>query len=131
MDLKVEYITNITEEDIEDIVVTAIEGGIGYWCCLDNTNETYENAPDDEPIAITAAKIILRGNKIKLIDECDGGTEYELGLEELLAGISTWKSCGYDTYEAITLKGVDCTMIDACGADGIFQCATIGDITYG
>ena len=29
---------SLTEHDILDILTTAIEGGIGYWCCLDNTD---------------------------------------------------------------------------------------------
>lgn len=37
----------VTEEDISDILCSAIEGGIGYWACLDNTTEEFKDAPKD------------------------------------------------------------------------------------
>lgn len=30
--VKVELEVNVTQEDIDDIVTTALEGGINYWC---------------------------------------------------------------------------------------------------
>ena len=132
-DIKVvmEINVKITEEDIEDIIVTAIEGGIGYWCCLDNTGEEYENAPEDEPVSITATKILLNGGKLKLIDEYDDNKRYEMDIDDLIYGIETWKKYGYDHYGAITADDIDCGNIDAECADGIIQCALFGDIQYG
>ena len=59
-DIKLMLTVRLTDEDIEDIVVTALEGGIGYWACLDNTGKEYEEAPEDEPVSITATKILKK-----------------------------------------------------------------------
>lgn len=121
----------VTDEDIEDIIVTAIEGGIGYWCCLDNTGDEYENAPEDEPVSITATKILLNGGKLKLIDEYDDNKRYEMDLDDLIYGIETWKKYGYDHYSAITADGIDCGFIDAECADAIIQFAIFSTCQYG
>ena len=57
----IEYkkVQEFTEEDITDIVITALEGGIGYWACLDNTGEEFENAPKEEAVSETTARILL------------------------------------------------------------------------
>ena len=129
MKLKIDYEINVTEEDIEDIVVTALEGGIGYWCCLDNTEKEFENAPEDEPISITASKILLSGGKIFLIDEVEN-ERYSMSLNDLLDGIKEWVSEGLDHYNAISTGGIDCCNIDSACADSIFQCALFGGIEY-
>ena len=120
----------VTDEDIEDIIVTAIEGGIGYWCCLDNTGDEYENAPEDEPVSITATKILLNGGKLKLIDEFDDDKRYEMSLDDLIKGIEHWKKYGFDHYNAITADGIDCGNIDAECADAIIQCALFDRVQY-
>ena len=34
----------LTVEDMDDIMTTALEGGIGYWACLDNSTPEWEKA---------------------------------------------------------------------------------------
>ena len=34
--VKAELEINVTQEDIDDIVTTAMEGGINYWCKKDS-----------------------------------------------------------------------------------------------
>lgn len=67
----------VTDGDVMDIMCSAIEGGIGYWACLDNTTKEFEDAPKDEPYSETCAKILLNGGGIWLMDD-DG--EYWLSL---------------------------------------------------
>lgn len=45
--IKVELEVIVMPEDIDDIICTALEGGIGYWACLDNSTEEFENAPKE------------------------------------------------------------------------------------
>ena len=58
-EITVEVSVYLTDEDVADLMCTAIEGGIGYWACLDNTSEAFVNAPKEEPVSETSAKILL------------------------------------------------------------------------
>ena len=119
---------HLTSGDIEDIVVTALEGGIGYWACLDNTTEEFDNAPEDEPVSITASKILLDGDELRFID-VENGDEYVLSLGLLMDGIKKFWLL-YD-YNGVIKNGViDAVNLDANDADTIFQCAMFGDVEF-
>lgn len=120
----------VTVEDIEDMMVTALEGGIGYWACLDNSGAEFSNAPDDETISETAARLLLEGKSITLIDE-EEGERHELTLKKLLAGFKKWFRDGYDCYDVVTSDGLDMCNFDAECADGVIQTAIFGEIIYG
>ena len=109
----------ITEEDITDIVVTALEGGIGYWACLDNTGEEFENAPKDEAVSETVARILLNNGSVFFEDE---EARYELTLEKLLNGIEKY---------AQENGGIDMDDLDADMADAIVQYAIFCEVIYG
>ena len=128
--MKIAFEVNVTDEDIEDIVVDGLEQGIGYWCCLDNRGDEFKNAPRDEPVAITSSKILLSGGKLKLIDE-EGECSYEMTLDMLLNGIRLFKEKGWDIYNAITPDGINCGNLDALCMDEIFQFALFGEVLYG
>lgn len=119
----------VTDEDIEDIVVTALEGGIGYWACLDNRTERFAAAPDDEPVSITTTKILLEGGGVTLIDEEDDMKEYVLTLDKLLSGLEKYLD-GSDC-KALENGSLDCGYIDSVAADGIVQYAVFGEWIYG
>lgn len=128
--VKAEINVKLTHQDIEDIVVTALEGGIGYWACLDNSGETFESAPKDEPVAITASKILLNGGGLTFLDDEDHSVEWLMTLEKLLNGVKLYleTDCGPGCIE----NGViECGMIDAEAADMIFQFALFGELIYG
>lgn len=109
----------LTEEDITDIVVTALEGGIGYWACLDNTGEEFENAPEEEAVSETVARILLNNGSVFFEDE---EARYELTLEKLLNGIEKY---------ANENGGLDMDDLDADMADAIVQYAIFGEVIYG
>lgn len=130
MEIEIKMKAKITEQDIEDIIVTALEQGIGWWSCFDNTGPEYRDAPENEPVAITASKVLLSGGTLRLVDLFEENHEYEFNLNDLLNGIKTWKSLGYDTYDALAPGGLDCGLVDADAADCIIQCMIYGDIMY-
>lgn len=122
----------ITEEDINDIMVTAIEGGIGYWACLDNTSQEFENAPENEAVSETAARLLIDGKTITFFDEEEEDRPLEMNLDNLLDGIIKFFERGYDRCSAFCSDGtIDCTEIDSECADCIIQLALFDDIVYG
>lgn len=113
----------LTEEEITDIIITALEGGIGYWACLDNTGDEFENAPKDEAVSETAARIILNNGTLVFedADDYDSQARYELTLEKLLNGIEKYAN----------ENGFDMDLLDADMADAIVQYAIFCEIVYG
>ena len=122
---------SVTDEDITDLIITALEGGIGYWACLDNSGPEFENAAADECVSETSAKIILNNGSLSLIDEEDYDTLYVLTLDKLLDGIRQYVEKGYDRNEVFTGDSVDMGMCDSVCADSIVQLALFDDIVYG
>lgn len=113
----------LKQEDVDDIMCGALEGGINGWC---NKAEVVEGDYYGE----YASEQISRGGSLRLYDNENGKT-YTLDLEKFLKGFGVWVAKGYDRYGAVTSKEVDCCQIDAECADGIVQCALFGDIIFG
>ena len=120
----------LTQEDIDDIMCGALEGGINYWCDEAKVMGGYLGEYGSEQIA--------RGGKLRLhlpepFDKDD--TEYyELDLEKFKKGVELW---------AITPVGCNCLeqidgkiRFDTCNADAlvcaaIIQYALFGDVIFG
>lgn len=120
---KVQITKEYTDQDMEDIVVTALEGGIGYWACLDNTGEVWDRMPEDLATSEYAWRILKEDGELHFLDEEDDDAEYFLSLPCLMNGIR----------KAITGGQWDGDMdtVDAEVADAIFQYAIFDDIIYG
>lgn len=118
----------ITEEDIQDLVTTALCGGIGYWAKLDNSTEDFENAPVDECIDETVARLLMEGKSVELIDEEDG-VIYEWTLDKLLKGVEL--SIGGGCGPTLENGSLDMTSVDNEVADVIVQMGIFGEIIYG
>lgn len=131
--VKVELEVNVTQEDIDDIVTTALEGGINYWCRKAEVVGDY--------LGECASEQISRGGMLKLYDS-EGDKTYELTRDKLLDGIKKYcedtkrpydimyagvNSVGCSTGE----YGLDCCMVDATVADMIIQYAVMEEIVYG
>lgn len=117
----------VTEEDIDDIMVSALEGGITYWCQeAEVIGERMGEGWGHEQIA--------RGGILRLYDAEDGG-HYDLDREKFMAGLKKYlQNPLYDgTIELGTKENtmvLDCGMIDAPAADQIIQYALFGDVIY-
>ena len=100
----------VTEKDIEDIMCTALEGGINYWAYYDRNDTEYLPYMEsgDEPFSELCTKILLSGGWVWLIDE-----DYHcLTLDILLNGIRRWIEGGYDMYGAVDGDELDCGNIE-------------------
>ena len=123
----------VTDEDIDDIMVSALEGGICYWCT------------DAEIVAggysgTFASEQISRGGALRLRPfDMDEG-EYLLTRGSFMEGFRKYIQAGHtecivrkaDKFGVYTGKlGIDPGKIDAPAADCIIQYAVFGDIIYG
>ena len=120
---------NITQEDIDDIVRTALEGGIGDWCRKVEVKGDY--------LGEYASDQISRNGILKLYgyktDEF-----YLLTRDRLLKGIVKYCKNVQNLCDIIYVKDnpceqeceLDCSMIDSVAADMIIQYAVMGDVIY-
>lgn len=122
-EIKIEKTIKVTQEDIDDIMCSALEGGITYWCCNAEVVGDY--------LGEYASEQISRGGTLKLYDAEDDEV-YELTLDKLLKGIeiAVRDNC-YSEYEWINGNEIDCCQVDAEVADCIVQYALFGDVIYG
>ena len=129
MELKLEMNIIVTDEDIDDIMVSALEGGINYWC---GEAEVIGERLGEEG---WAHEQIARGGTLRLHDvETDEG--FDLDKEKFLSGLKKYLESPY--YNGMILKGnyedgmkLDCGMIDAVAADLINQYALFDEVVYG
>ena len=126
----IRFNVHLTVEDIDDIVCTALEGGINYWACS-------AEVPADCRVADWGHEQIARGGKLLIhvdepFDEYD--TEvYELNLENFLNGFKIWMNRGGFCSEILeNCSGdLDVSCIDADDADSIIQYALFGELVFG
>ena len=114
----------ITGRDIDDIMATALEGGITYWCTRVKVKGEY--------LGEYASEQISRGGTLKIYDS-EGEAVYELTSENFTRGLE--KYLKNPTYETLSFEDgkykVDVGSIDACAADSIIQYALFDEIIYG
>lgn len=113
----------LSETDVDDIMVAALEGGISYWCRAAEVVGDY--------LGEYASEQISRGGKLKL-HEVDDDAVYELDIEKFIQGFKLWIENGDDEYGAVKADGsVDVYKIDAEMADMIIQYAIFDEVVFG
>lgn len=112
----------ITNQDIDDIMCTALEGGINYWCSKAKVIGKY--------LGEYASEQISRGGVLMLYPE--GEPPCDLTKEKLLNGIQqAINNDWYIDYHWYDANGIDTCNIDADVADAIIQLALFGEMVYG
>ena len=120
--IKVEIEIKITQEDIDDIMSAALDGGINYWC---------EKAEvDGDYLGEYASEQISRGGNLKLYDSEDDKV-YTLTREKLLEGIQKYLADPNKPYDILDGHTIDCCIVDDVVADIMIQYAIFGDLIYG
>ncbi len=122
-EFKVKRSVIITHEDVDDIVCTALEGGITYWCCKAEVCE-------DEYYGEYASDQISRGGSLRLYDR-ENDEQYILSLDNFLKGIQQAIKDGYGSDWLGDDARIDVMNIDCEAADVIVQCALFGEVIYG
>lgn len=122
-ELKIEITLSISDEDIDDIMCTALEGGITYWC--------REARMVCDYLGEYASEQISRGGELILVD-IESDDEYTLTKQKMLNGIRLAISNHYyEDYKWWNSNGIDTCNVDADVADAIIQLALFEDIIYG
>lgn len=112
----------LTEEDIDDIMCAALEGGVNYWVGAAEVIEPY--------FGMYASEQIARGGTL-LLHDAESDDRWYLTLEKFLEGVKLWYTSGM-AGNAVRGDGtVDTYEIDGDGADAIVQLALFGEIVFG
>lgn len=129
----------LTQDLIDNITVSAIEGGIGYWGCItdvdtsqmseedrylyENRNQLYKEGKN----YMCLSTIISRGGVITLEDNEDEETTWRLDLDAIIRGCELYVK-GHDHGLTPDFTFED---IDADHADVIVQLGLMGEVVYG
>lgn len=114
----------VTEEDIDDIMAGALEGGITYWCDEAKVVGEYLGEYGSEQIS--------RGGRLLLHDFEEDET-HMLDKEKFMKGLKMYieNPHPYDILETINNKlGIDTCVADATVCDMIIQYALFGEVVY-
>lgn len=121
--VKIEIEAKLSQQDIDDIMVGALEGGINYWCRKAEVVGDY--------LGEYASDQISRGGKL-ILHDAESSDKWELTLEKFLNGVKLWLQNGDDRYHALQKDGT----LDTCNVDGemadlIVQYAIFGEVIFG
>lgn len=122
-EVRAEIVARLTRRNIDDIMVSALEGGINYWC---DEAEVIES----ERVAEWGHEQIARGGKL-ILHDAESNDKWELTLEKFLNGFKLWLENAGDQYGAVRNGEVDCCNIDAECANEIVQYALFGEVEFG
>nr|WP_325229192.1 hypothetical protein [uncultured Oscillibacter sp.] len=111
---------NLTQQDVDDIMVAALEGGINYWC--------REAEVVGEYLGEYASDQISRGGSLILHDS-ESSDKWELTLEKFLNGVKLYFEDG--CHVQVEDNRIDAGDIDAGDADCIIQFALFGEVVFG
>lgn len=120
-----EFKVRITDEDIDDIMCSALEGGITYWCSEAEVKGEYLGEYGSEQIS---------HGGILLLHDIEEPEVYELTKEKLLKGIMMYLAnpTYSDVLEMIDHElRLDTSYVDADVSDCMVQYALFGDIVFG
>lgn len=117
----IEMEATITQQDIDNLMCTALDGGITYWC--------REAKVVGEFLGEYGSEQISRGGSL-LLRDTETDERWELTLEKFLKGIELYiKEGGRVMIEDFNL--MDYGELDAADADCIVQYALFGKLVYG
>lgn len=121
----------VTNEDIDDIMCTALEGGIDYWC--DRVKVLFNDSVKKSELEY-ASDAISKGLELEIFHEGIESDDPEhmssvLSKDKFLLGLKLFIT-KYNV-NIIDDKVIDSCMVDAGIADAIIQMAVFNDIIFG
>lgn len=125
----------VRPQQVEDILCTAIEGGIGYWACLGERRypesgvwyKQWQDTDADDWVPNYISVIMSQGGSIQILDaEDENSVLGTLNLEAIQRGLEIMA----DRYPRYFREFVE-EDYDANTADVFVQLCVLGDIVYG
>lgn len=110
----------ISDRTVDDIMVTALEGGISYWCGAARVV--------GRRLGADASEQISRGGTLMLYD-AESSDKWELTLDKFLQGVRRWVE-NDDGIGALVDGELDASEVDANAADVIVQYALFGQLVF-
>lgn len=111
----------LTQQDIDDIMVAALEGGINYWC-------REAEVVEEKRCGDWGHEQIARGGAL-ILHDAESSDKWELTLEKFLNGVKLYFELG--CHVVVEDNAIDAGDIDANDADCIVQLALFGEVVYG
>lgn len=111
---------NLSQQDIDDIMAVAMEGGICYWCRKAEVVGEY--------LGEYASDQISRGGAL-ILHDAESAQTWELTLEKFLKGVKLYFEQG--CHVNVEDNAIDTCDIDANDADCIIQFAVFGEVVFG
>ena len=116
----IEMDVDLTSQDIDDIMVTALEGGITGWC---GRAEVV-----GEMLGGYASEQISRGGSL-ILHDAESSDKWELTLEKFLKGMKLYFEQALPA--ELAGEGIDPSDFDADAVDCIIQYALFGKLVFG
>ncbi len=114
---------SLTEDDIANIMINGMEGGINYWAGLNNRGEKWEGKPKNYALSEWATKLLLEGESVEFYDLEEPEEMMSLTLDKLIEGYAqNYKERPHDN---------DLENGDAITYDCIIQYALFGKLVFG
>lgn len=121
-EIRAEVKAELTQENIDDIMCSALEGGICYWA-------SEAEVVEDKRCADWGHEQIARGGAL-ILHDAESSDKWELTLEKFLNGFKLWLENNGDRYGAVDCGKVDTGEIDGEMADMIVQYAIFGQLMF-
>lgn len=111
---------NLSQQDIDDIMAVALDGGICYWCRKAEVVGEY--------LGEYASDQISRGGAL-ILHDAESAHTWELTLEKFLKGVKLYFEQG--CHVQVEDNAIDTCDIDANDADCIVQFSVFGEVMFG
>ena len=112
---------NLTQQDIDDIMVSALECGINYWC-------REAEVVEEKRCGDWGHEQIARGGSL-ILHDAESPDKWELTLEKFLNGVKLYFEDG--CHVKVEDNRIDTGDMDANDADCIVQFAIFGEVVFG
>ena len=111
---------NLSQQDIDDIMAVALDGGICYWCRKAEVVGEY--------LGEYASDQISRGGAL-ILHDAESAQTWEPTLEKFLKGVKLYFEQG--CHVQVEDNAIDTCDIDANDADCIVQFSVFGEVMFG
>lgn len=114
----------VSDQDIDDIMVCALEGGINYWCCK---CEVYGG----KYLGEYASDQISRGGTLIFFD-AESDNQWSMNKGDFINGLKQYLSESPDAGDILKPDGtLDLFEVDGIVADSIVQYALFNEVVFG